>query len=457
MQRTRLMLRVVWIVLLSVSFARASPPNFIVILTDDQRFDALGVLGDPQMHTPAMDKLAQSGVRFTHGFVTLAICSPSRATVLTGRYGSVNGVTTLGQPVRKGQSTVAELLKAAGYRTGIVGKWHLGNKPQDLGFDDAQYFHSNGTYHNRHVIEDGKDALAKGYIEDWNTQQSIRFIESAKADGKPFFLWHCTQVPHMDNHFDWPASDAALAQYDADEMSLPSTWNDDLSGKPDYLKTARSRTQALEYGYDKPENIRNHMKRYRAAVTDMDQRLGALLAAVDRMGLRDNTYIFLMGDNGWMIGDHGFTSKVLAYEPSMRVPFLVAGPGIAPAVRDELVLNADIAPTILALAKLGGADDMHGTSLLPLLHNERTEWRASFYYEAPTPALGSHPLWALRTERYKYIRTLDPDHRDAPPFEELYDLHEDPNEMHNLAHDSGHAEVLRKLSAELDERRVSIK
>ncbi len=433
-------------------------PNLIFILTDDQRHDALGCAGNRLIRTPNMDSLAARGVLFRNAFVTLSICSPSRACCLTGRYGSANGVTTLGAKLKAGEKTFAQYLKGAGYQTCFVGKWHIGGStPGDVGFDDVVYFTSNGPQHDREVIEHGKQTTAKGYIEDHCADQSIRFIESAAKQDAPFLLHLCTQVPHMTPEFTWEARPETLELYNEAAMPVPETWDDDLFGKPPYLREARFRTRAQDiYGYRDPAAIREHTKRYYAAITDLDEALGRVIAAVGALGIRDNTYILLMGDNGWFMGEHGLTSKVLAYEESIRVPLIVSGPGLKGEVNDELVLNADIAPTLLDLAGAPVPSHVHGASLVPLLRGQQTDWRTSFLYEAPIPALGSWPLFALRSHEWKYIQTYDPEHPSRLVFEELYDLRNDPHEMGNLAGLEERRETQERLRAELAELRERV-
>jgi len=425
-------------------------PNFIFILTDDQRHDAMGCAGNPLIHTPNIDSLAARGVRFEKAFVTLSICSPSRAACLTGRYGSATGVTSVPGTLNKDERTFCHYLKNAGYRTGMVGKWHLGNSPAECGFDSAEFFVSNGTYYNRKVLADGKKTTAKGYIEDYNAQKTIEFLEEGSS---PFMLWLCTQVPHMDHTFDWPARKETLATYELSRMPVPETWRDDLKGKPAYLAQGRNRKQALRYGYDKEENIRRHFQRYYAAITELDAALGRVLDAVDKLGIRDNTYILFMGDNGWFMGEHGFTSKVLPYEESIRVPMIIAGPGIERRVDSNLVLNIDLAPTILELAQVDIPENMHGSSLVPLLRGKDVDWRRSFLYEAPTPSLGSRPLLALRTHRYKFVQTFDIDEPQRVLSEELYDLKSDPKETSNIVGKPSYLSVARQLRSELRHKR----
>jgi len=433
-------------------------PNLIFILTDDQRHDALGCAGNELIKTPNMDSLAERGVRFRNAFVTLSICSPSRACCLTGRYGSANGVATLGAKLDPGEKTFAEYLKDADYQTCFVGKWHIGGStPADAGFDDVVYFTSNGPQQDRRVIEHEKHTTAEGYIEDYCADQAIRFIESAARQHAPFLLHLCTQAPHMTPEYTWKAEPETLALYDESAMPVPASWNDDLADKPPYLRTSRFRTRGQEtYGYRDPAAIRKHTKLYYAAVTDLDEALGRVVGAVDRLGLCDNTYILLMGDNGWFMGEHGLTSKVLAYEESIRVPLIVSGPGLTGQVNEELVLNADIAPTLLELAGMPAPANMHGASLAPLLRGQETDWRTSFLYEAPVPALGSWPLSAVRSREWKYIRTLDPRDPSKLVFEELYDLPNDPHEMSNLAGQEEHRDTQERLAAELAGLRRSV-
>ncbi len=442
------------VILHSASFAVAAgaKPNIIFLFTDDQRYDAIGGV-DPTITTPNLDRLAARGTRYANAFVTLSICSPSRAAVMTGQYGSVNGVTTLGRRIAEDSPLLPELLRDAGYRTAMYGKWHLGNKPTEIGFDEANYFHSNGTFYGRKAIVDGKPVTVPGYIDEAVADWSVAFIKRAHTDGEPFFLWHCTQVPHMDHTFDWPARQTYLDMYDVAKMPLPDTWQDDLTGRPPYLKTARSRTRALEYGYDDPAKIRRHIQRYRAAVTQMDATLGRVIDTIDQLGLSNNTWFVFMGDNGWQIAEHGFTSKVLAYEESIRVPMIVAGPGATPKVDERLALNIDLPATVLDIAGIEIPDTMHGRSLRTPL----TDCRETFIYEAPTPVLGTHPVMAVRDARWKLIRTYNPKNPREVAFTELYDLQTDPNEMRNLADEPAQADRIARMARRIAEHKHAIR
>jgi arylsulfatase A-like enzyme len=432
-------------------------PNILFLLTDDQRWDGYRASGNRLIHTPNLDRIAARGTRFTHAFVTLAICSPSRAACLTGRYGSANGVTAVGtMPLNKGESTFAHVLRKAGYATAVTGKWHLKTTPAECGFDFVSTCWANGPWYERMFTIGGKQQVMPGFVDDVSADESIRFMRQAQEQGRPFVLWMNTQVPHMDQRFSWPAKPEFLAQYETGEMPLPETWNDDLEGKPAYLKSARNRTQALKYGYDHPGNIRKHVRDYYAGIQQMDRAVGRVLNELQRLRLRDNTWIVFMGDNGWFLGEHGMTSKVLPYEESMHVPMAIAGPATAPRISHDLVLNIDLCATIYELAGLPMPKALHGRSLLPIVVGQSpADWRKSFLYEAPTPQLGSQPLWAVRSKRWKYIETRV---RKGPDevFAELYDLHADAIEKSNLATDPQYQALVNDLAGQISRHKETI-
>ncbi|WP_286178182.1 sulfatase-like hydrolase/transferase [Rhodopirellula sp. JC639] len=424
-------------------------------MTDDHRWDSYGSSSHQRIRTPNLDRIAENGTRFDNAFVTLAICSPSRAACLTGRYGSANGVTAFGKvSLNQGETTFAHALRGAGYAIGVTGKWHLKTTPQQCGFDFASTCWSNGPWYNRKFTIDGVTESMPGFVDDVAADESIRFIRESTSAGKPFVLWMCTQVPHMDHNHTWPAEQEYLDRHRVDAMPLPETWDDDLDGKPDYLQSARNRTQALKYGYDDPEKIRSHIRDYRASVEQMDAAVGRVLDELQRGARSENTWIIFMGDNGWLLGEHGLTSKVLAYEESMRVPMAIAGPSTVPQVSDRIVLNIDLTATIYELAGLDVPAEVHGRSLLPIVTGKQLDdWRTSFLYEAPTPQLGSQPLWAVREQRWKYIETrVD----DESTFEELYDLSSDAIERNNVAGNAENSAVLKRLKHELakEKRRI---
>ncbi len=429
--------------------AAETRPNILFILTDDQRFDALGCAANEIIQTPNLDKLAERGLRFENAFVTLSICSPCRAVCMTGQYNSRNGVTQIGNhKISTSSPHLPRLLRNAGYRAAMFGKWHMGDKPADLGFETFEYFTSNGPYYGRSVKVGNETKRIDKFIDDYVADKCIDYLDDATKSDKPFFLWMCTQVPHMNHKHEWNARPETLQLYADADIQVPKSWSDDLSGKPPYLEAARSRQQALKYGYDKQEKVVDHIRRYYAAVTEVDASIGRVLDHLEATGLDDNTWIVFMGDNGWLLGEHQFTSKVLAYEESIRVPMIIAGPKARTGRETRFALNIDLAPTILDLAGVPADKRMDGTSLVPILQGKNTDWRDHFVYEAPVSQLGTHPLWAVRTKDRKYIATHMP---DGTVFEELYDLQKDPGELNNLAGQLAIRSRLERFRADVEQ------
>lgn len=452
----RFMASVLAIVVLSMTSVSvlAGPearPNFLFIFIDDQRPDTFGHLGNDFALTPNLDAIARQSLRFEQGTVVLAICSPARATALTGLYPATVGVTTYGNSSMPDVPTFPALMAEAGYLTAVNGKWHLGNRPEDVGFQWADTFEANGAWYGRKVVEQGIEKKAEQYIEEWIADRSIALMEKAKAEGKPFVLWHSTQVPHLNGILEWPIRDDTRAKFDIDRTPLPSTWDHDHSGKPPYLMKARSYTLARKkYSYGTEAGLRRHIQEYYGAVHEMDAQIGRVTAKLDELGLAENTYVIVQGDNGWLLGEYGLTSKVLAYEPSMRVPMSISGPGVEPGASQALVANIDIMPTLLDLAGITVPGGVHGKTLTPLLNDPNQPWRDVVYYESPTPQLIPRPFCAVRGSRYKLIETYNKA-GDELEFLELYDFVADPEEKHNLADHPDHTDRVAELRARLAE------
>ena len=425
-------------------------PNFIVIYTDDQRHDAYG-FHDPRMETPTIDKLAKSGIVFTNAHVAHAVCGPSRAAFLSGQYGSTNGVIKFGSDtLKRPDLTIAQYLKEAGYATGQTGKWHLKNTPNETGFDFFATCYGNGPYYGRRFFTNGDTLNVEQYIEDYITENSIKFIESNKETGKPFFLYHCTQIPHMNHEYDWNVKMKTYKNYLMEKYEMPLSYDDSLETKPDYLKTSRSRMRAInKYGYGNPDSLKIHMRKYFASITEMDASLGKLISYLEENNLMENTYIMFMGDNGWFLGEHKFTSKVLAYEESFRVPFIMTGPELKHAINNEFVMNIDLAPTILDIAGIERKDVHEGFSLKPILDHEKEQVRDYLYYEAQYPQLGTRPSFSIKDKDYKYIRTYTD--TLGTVYEELYDMKKDSTDMVNLLAENPEMKEKTKYSQLLDE------
>ena len=432
------------------------PPNFIVIYSDDQRQDALGASGNPAILTPSLDRLAKEAIRFTNANVVFALCSPSRAALLTGRYGSANGVLGLGSALAPGEKTIASYLKEAGYQTGISGKWHIKQDPKEVGFDFYSFFHGNGTYYNRLIHDMDKDVKPDQHCDEYAVDRSIDFLENVAQEDKPFFLLHCTQLPHMNGELKWDAKAETLAKYNAAKMPVADNRLDDLSSKPDYLRTVRNLTQAKNYGYPDEKSIREHTKEYYAVITEMDDALARLLKAIDALDLRENTYIIFMSDNGWMLGDHGFTSKVLPYRPSTHVPLFILGPGLEPRTEEGMTLNIDIAPTLMELAGLQIPKVMHGKSVVPILKGKTKDVRDAFVYEGLGDYGGTKPNLTVISKQYRYIETYEDESLQKIAFTELYDQSRDPGEMANLVDQKKNLKKVREFRALIKDHKNDI-
>ncbi len=431
-------------------------PNIIFIYSDDQRQDAAGFNGNGVIITPVLDSLASKGVRFTNANVVFSLCSPSRAAFLTGRYGSANGVLQLGSNLNPDEKTMAYYLKDAGYQTAMSGKWHVGQSPETVGFDFHVWFEGNGAYYNRLIHDMGNDTVPEIHCDEYCVSRSIDFLKEAVKHKKPFFLFHNTQLPHMNGQLVWNAKQSTKNRYSVAEMPVATNRLDDLSDKPGYLKTVRNRTQAKVYGYPDSSAIQEHTRDYFSVITEMDDALGRLFRALDELDLWKNTYVFFMSDNGWMLGDHGFTSKVLPYRPSTRVPLFVLGPDLEHSENNELTLNIDMAPTILELAGIKIPENIQGKSILPLLRNENIDWRDAFVYEGLGTYGGAQPNLTVISKNFRYIVTFEDSDLDKVVFRELYDQENDPDEMLNLADDPAFNQQIKKMDEIIKQHKVKV-
>ena len=435
-------------------------PNVIFIFTDDQNHDWIGYR-NPLVVTPNLDRIAAKGVIIENAFITLPVCSPSRATALTGRHNLTNGVSGYGTPLTEEEFSFAHFFNQAGYLTAMVGKWHIpGHRAKNLGFEEVRQLGGGAPYWNPPVIENEEERVYKGFSTDYCVEQTMEIISRAERESKPFAIWLCTQAPHgrrAELGGFWISDEVRdiYAHRDFSKVPLPDNLFDDLSGKPPYLKTYRGKRLGDERNVTNPGRFRNKSGVF-GQITEMDRSLGQLFDFLEESGLNGNTYIVFMSDNGVFSGMHGLTSKGLLYDAVVRVPMFVTGPGIEPGRRDNatLVSNVDIAPTILDLAGIDYPDNMHGLSLKNLLLENEPLEREYLFLELPdeNPTLETKPAFALRSLEWKYIRTFE-DGRDNPyTFEELYHLKNDPHEVENLAGMPAHQDLVRAFRAELDSK-----
>jgi len=434
--------------------AKNSPPNILYIMADDHAAHAIGAYGSRVNKTPNIDRLAKEGMRFTECFVTNSICTPSRACILTGKYSHINGVPVFNR-FDGSQPTLAKHLQAAGYHTGMIGKWHLGSDP--TGFDYWNILPGQGVYHNPTFIEMGQRKGHQGYVTDLITDFSMEFIKNRPA-GRPFFLMCHHKAPHRN----WQPDEKHARLFENADIPEPETFNDDYATRCDAAREATMRIdrdlQPFDYKKTPPEGLspaelkhwkyQRYMQDYLACVASVDDNVGRLLDFLDQNGLAENTIVIYTSDQGFFLGDHNWFDKRFMYEESLRMPFLIRWPGrIKPGTAcDGMILNVDFAPTLLTAAGQIVPADMQGRSFLPLLAGQTPkDWRTSMYYRYYHYPQDHRvqPHYGVRTERYKliYFNKLDQ--------WELYDLQKDPHELQNVYNDPGRAETVKQLKAEL--------
>ena len=426
-------------------------PNFVYVFTDDQRWDALGVVqreqGEkgrfPWLRTPNLDRLAAEGIRFRNAFVVNALCAPSRASLVTGQYGHVNGVTNNHTPHPAGNLSVATLLRPAGYVSGYFGKWHHGNQSgKRPGFDTSASFVGQGKYFDCPIEVDGVATPSQGFVDDVTTDYAAKFIHVNKD--KPFLMILGLKTCH--GPFTPPprhekAYEGALARR-TPNYGLP----------PIYAKAGNGngKAKAAAEGAEVPTNL--GMFRGLNAV---DDNVGKLLRLLDELKLAEDTVFVFSSDNGYYLGEHNLGDKRSAYEEAMRIPMLVRYPRLAAAGRtdDRLVLNVDPAPTFLELAGQPVPAAMHGRSWQPLLAGKAdAPWREAFFYcYFYERGFGTPTTTAVRTADAKLVKY--PGHAE---WTEIFDLKADPYETRNLAADPAAADLRKKLEAEYERQAAAI-
>ena len=430
--------------------AGAETRNVIFVLVDDLRFDAMGYMKHPWLETPNLDALARNGVHLRNAFVTTALCSPSRASILTGHYAHRHRVVDNNNPVPQGTIFFPQYLQQAGYETAFIGKWHMGGEsdaPQP-GFDRWVSFRGQGTYlpGKNGLNVDGRRVPQRGYITDELTEYALDWLK-ARGSVRPFFLY----LSHKAVHSEFIPADRHKGRYRGKPFIAPETMADtpeNYEGKPMWVRNQRNSRHGVDFPYHSDLDIADYYRQYAETLLAVDESIGRIVALLRDRKLLDSTMVIFMGDNGFAFGEHGLIDKRTAYEESMRVPLLMSGGGLpAGSAVEEVVANIDIAPTILDAAGLT-PPAMGGRSFLPLARGQRLRWRDTLLYEyywernfPHTPA-----MHAVRGARYKYIR-----YYGLWDTDELYDLQADPLEAHNLIRDPAHREVVARLNGQLFE------
>ncbi|MBS1241455.1 MAG: betC 2 [Gemmatimonadetes bacterium] len=449
-----------------------SRPNVVVIVVDDLRWDEFGAAGHPWLETPNIDRLAAEGALFTQAFHAVSLCSPNRASILTGQYPSRHGIIDNVSRALASHRLVTfpQALQRVGYRTAFLGKWHMGNEPTPRpGFDYWVAFPGQGRSIDPEFFEDGRLHLVPGYTTDLLTDRAVGFIERER--GGPFMLYLAHKAIHPDvTQLNDGSIDPATPERYVPAPRHQGRYQDRAVerrgnvvatlGELDEQPVIRKALAELVAGADTGDLSRapvpvfgdDAVRRRAEMLLAVDESLGRILAALEARGILDQTAVILTSDNGFFFGEHGLTTeRRLPYEESIRNPLMIRYPpvvatGSRPAA---LVSSVDIAPTVLDLAGAPIGPQIQGRSLVPLLRGDTTGWRQAVLveftsYENPFPHLVDVDYRAVRTDRYKYIRWLK-----FPDKDELYDLAEDPLEQHNLASVAAMARVKADLRAEL--------
>jgi N-acetylglucosamine-6-sulfatase len=432
------------------------PRNVVFILTDDHRYDFMGFTGKlPWLRTPNMDKLYKEGAWFKNAFVTTALCSPSRASILTGAYSHVHTIVDNASPEPTGNTYFPQYLQKAGYQTGFFGKWHMGeegaaDRPRP-GFNRWESFKGQGVYYNPTLNIDGKQVTYSDstYITDLLTEHALTWLKG-RDKTKPFFLY----LSHKAVHSPLAPAKRHVGLYRKQKYPLPSTYYQTLSdeykklGWPEWVKQQRYSWHGVDYPYHTHQPIEELVQLYCETLMGVDESIGAVMDYLKSEGLDKSTLVIYMGDNGFSFGEHGLIDKRHFYEESAKVPFLAHCPELFSGGQTvtKMIQNVDVAPTILAAAGLQAPTTMPGKSFIPVLKGDSTQWRDKIFYEyyweydfPMTPT-----IFGVRSDKFKYIRNYG-----VWDTNELYDLENDPAETTNLINRPEYADAVKKLANEL--------
>jgi arylsulfatase A-like enzyme len=475
--------------------------NIVFIMTDDHTQQVMSCYDKRYMNTPNLDRIAGDGVRFTNSFVANSLSGPSRACLITGKHSCANGFfDNSGKPFDGSQQTFPKLLQQAGYQTAIVGKWHLISNP--TGFDYWEILPNQGDYYNPDFIEmSGKKVRRHGYVTSLITDDALKWLDSGRDKSKPF----CLMIHHKAIHRDWLPDTCDLKYFEDKTFPLPDNFFDNYEGRPAAAAQEMSIVKNMDLIYDlkmlradKDTPLKNgyinnlsrmdsaqraawdkfykpiiadfysrnlsgkalaewkfnrYMRDYMKTVKSLDDNVGRVLDYLKAHGLDKNTLIVYTSDQGFYMGEHGWFDKRFMYEESMRTPLVMHLPDGFTRRGDitEMVQNIDYAPTFLELAGVAVPKDIQGVSLMPLLRGEHPKnWRTSLYYhyyEYPAEHMVKRH-YGIRTSRWKLIHFYN----DIDEWE-LYDLKNDPHEMHNIYGQPAYKRITKKLMGELTDLR----
>jgi N-acetylglucosamine-6-sulfatase len=430
----------------------ARPRNVVFILSDDHRYDAMSFMGHPFAKTPYMDAMAKEGAHLSNAFVTTSLCSPSRASILTGLYTFRHRVIDNQRPVPEGTLFFPEYLQKAGYKTGFIGKWHMGHASDDRrpGFDywfsfkgQGKYYPPNDTYT---INDNGKRVPQDGYITTLLTKKAVEFLKETDRN-KPFFLY----LSHKAVHGPFTPEPKYKGTLSERPFTLPASsqrLTENQGNRPRWLLDQRNSWHGMDFPLHTENSVGSLCKSYCEALRSVDDSIGAVMKQLKDMGIYNETLVIYMGDNGYMFGEHGLIDKRVAYETSSRVPMLIQCPEIIEGgtVVDKVVANIDIAPTVMQTMGLKMPPHMDGKSFLPLAQGKSIPWRDYFlyvyYWEQNYPQTPTH--FSLRGDQYKYTT-----YYGLWDTDELFDIRKDPEEQNNLIHDPAFQELKQQMQDRL--------
>ena len=438
-------------------------PNVVFILTDDQRWDTMGCAGHPFLKTPHLDRLAAEGARFANCFCTTSLCSPSRASMLSGLYAHAHGVTNNFADYPNGLPSFPRQLQAAGYATAYIGKWHMNEESDERrpGFDFWASHKGQGKYLDTEFNLNGTREVLKGYYTTRVTDLAIDWMTQQRPQDKPFLLMLGHKAPHSPNTPEPQYEhlfDNVKIEYPASAFAL--------EGKPEWVRQRLATWHGIygplwgfrkEFPDARPEGVAAFAafcRAYYATIKSVDDSVGRIVDALRKSGQLDNTLILFVGDNGFFLGEHGMMDKRTMHEASIRVPLIARYPATvrAGSVVDRMVLNVDLAPSILDICGADPLPRVHGQSWKKLVSGDATGWRTAWFYaynyEKQFPYTPN--VRGVRADDWKYIHYP---HGDGGPDRhkaELYHLKSDPGEAKNLIDAPAHGARLAELRAELE-------